>query len=295
MTTQQKKYKSQFTITLNKGPNHFSDKLHYEASKFPAGEIHVKIREDFKHSREHYESILIHGDIRSSDNIMELLTLKDALDRHLKWMDSTVGEINLEIGYVPYGRQDRVANVGESLSISVFARLLNSANFDKVFVTDPHSDVSTSLIDNCIVRDQSNFARKVILSICDPKATNNDNVECMIVIPDVGSYKKLEPFARSVLSPSVQFYKTRNTETGEITGTKSDNLNNVTNVRNFFIIDDICDGGRTFIEIAKVIREQYKGDDYKIHLIVSHGIFSKGKEVFDGLIDSVHAIYDWSV
>jgi len=40
------------------------------------------------------------------------------------------------------------------------------------------------------------------------------------------------------------------------------------------IIDDICDGGRTFVELAKVIKENQS--DAKIYLIVTHGIFSAG-------------------
>jgi ribose-phosphate pyrophosphokinase len=46
------------------------------------------------------------------------------------------------------------------------------------------------------------------------------------------------------------------------------------------IIDDICDGGRTFIEIAKILKEEKK--DIKISLIVTHGIFSAGlKELYE--------------
>jgi len=45
--------------------------------------------------------------------------------------------------------------------------------------------------------------------------------------------------------------------------------------RDVIIIDDICDGGATFINIAKILTgyKEFKG---KIYLIVTHGIFSKG-------------------
>ena len=42
-----------------------------------------------------------------------------------------------------------------------------------------------------------------------------------------------------------------------------------------YIIDDICDGGRTFIALAEEIRKRNVG---KINLIVSHGILSYGEE-----------------
>ena len=51
------------------------------------------------------------------------------------------------------------------------------------------------------------------------------------------------------------------------------------------IIDDICDGARTFINIAKAIREKQK--DCELYLIVTHGIFSAGfgelSQYFDGI------------
>ena len=44
--------------------------------------------------------------------------------------------------------------------------------------------------------------------------------------------------------------------------------------KKFLIVDDICDGGRTFVEIAKSIREKFP--EAEVYLIVTHGIFSSG-------------------
>ncbi|UUZ75448.1 hypothetical protein LP414_27415 [Polaromonas sp. P1(28)-13] len=65
--------------------------------------------------------------------------------------------------------------------------------------------------------------------------------------------------------------KTRDTLTGKITGTAvySQDVGN----RDFLILDDICDGGRTFLELAKELRKLTTG---KLYLYVSHGIFSQG-------------------
>ena len=60
--------------------------------------------------------------------------------------------------------------------------------------------------------------------------------------------------------------------------------------KSVLIADDICDGGRTFIELAKVLKERGAAH---IHLHVTHGIFSKGKAVFEGLIDTVTSTYDY--
>ena len=56
----------------------------------------------------------------------------------------------------------------------------------------------------------------------------------------------------------------------------------------FYIVDDICDGGRTFIEIAKYLKEADSIDSSRIHLMVTHGFFTKGLGVFDGLIDHIY-------
>jgi ribose-phosphate pyrophosphokinase len=55
--------------------------------------------------------------------------------------------------------------------------------------------------------------------------------------------------------------------------------------KDYIIIDDIIDGGQTFINIAKELKSKpLKG---KIYLIVTHGIFSKGfaelSQYFDGI------------
>jgi ribose-phosphate pyrophosphokinase len=76
--------------------------------------------------------------------------------------------------------------------------------------------------------------------------------------------------------------KQRDPSTGKISTTtvNSPDLTGKTAV----ITDDICDGGATFIGIAKQLRSL---NCQNIILYVTHGIFSKGLIVFDGLIDQV--------
>ena len=42
----------------------------------------------------------------------------------------------------------------------------------------------------------------------------------------------------------------------------------------YIIVDDICDGGRTFIELAKAIHGSRPTAE--VYLVVTHGIFSNG-------------------
>jgi ribose-phosphate pyrophosphokinase len=73
--------------------------------------------------------------------------------------------------------------------------------------------------------------------------------------------------------------KSRNLMTQEITDTSFDG--DVTN-RNVLVVDDICDGGRTFIQLGKKLREQ---GCKELSLLVTHGIFSYG-------VDELMKIYD---
>ena len=104
----------------------------------------------------------------------------------------------------------------------------------------------------------------------------------VMVIPDMGAYKKafeligklpqgLKPVGVTVCT------KHRNMNTGEITGTAIVDGRELIKGHHCVIIDDICDGGRTFEEIGKLISLFHP---LSLSLIVSHGIFSQGLRPF---------------
>jgi phosphoribosylpyrophosphate synthetase len=55
--------------------------------------------------------------------------------------------------------------------------------------------------------------------------------------------------------------------------------------RDILIVDDICDGGATFIELAKIIKPM---NPSSLTLFVTHGIFSKGFEPLYEFIDKIY-------
>lgn len=56
-------------------------------------------------------------------------------------------EVVLNMMYIPYSRMDReIPEGGQLFSLKYFADIINGCNFDKVNVLDPHSDVSTQLL-----------------------------------------------------------------------------------------------------------------------------------------------------
>lgn len=249
-------------------------KLKPEFFQFPGGEYQVKIRDikpPIPQGCVEVVAFMLNGDT------MPLLLLMDAIKRKFA---GNITKMTLRLPYLPYARQDRVMNDGESLAVKVFADSINSIGFDEVFVHDVHSDVGSAVINNCINVPQWVF---VGYSIFD-KVRETD----CLVVPDAGASKRCLKFAQKTnISYVVRADKVRSVETGEITGTEV--YGDVT-ACNCLITDDICDGGRTFIELAKVLKER---GAKSITLLVTHGIFSKGKGVFDGLIDEVIAIHDY--
>jgi ribose-phosphate pyrophosphokinase len=174
---------------------------------------------------------------------------------------------------MPFGRQDRVAVEGESLSIEVMASIINSLEAKRVIVTDPHSDVTPALIKNCVVIDQCDIFKPYFLG----------KTGFYLVSPDGGALKKIFKLVKQVDCHGViECSKSRDVKTGEITGViaHADDLSG----KDCYIIDDICDGGKTFIEIAKVLKSKNCG---RVTLMVSHGLFTKGLSVFDGYIDAI--------
>jgi ribose-phosphate pyrophosphokinase len=180
--------------------------------------------------------------------------------------------------YLPYARQDRWMAENEPFSLKVFCQLLNSLKFNRVTIWDPHSDVAPALIDNCRVVPQWEIAKRVI------PQEYFDDPQVLFVSPDAGAYKKL---SKLIGADSRIVIGTKNRDVqGKITHTNVfyaglNKLQGSTCV----IVDDICDGGRTFIELAKALRMH---GVFRVILYVTHGIFSNGFEELSKPIDQIY-------
>lgn len=261
--------KGTFHVELNR-----REEITYSSLRFSGGEIQVKILSDFAGDPPNFEppTINITAHLTSSDKIMELAMLVDALRR---WVNYYPVEIALICPYLPYARQDRVCDAGESLALKVMCEMINAMNFASVQVWDVHSDVSLALLNNVTNVPPQHFVGKMQLLDDGPKP--------VLVAPDAGAMKKIGAVAKELGLEMVRADKIRSTHDGSITGTKV--YSNHIGDRDFLIVDDICDGGRTFLELAKELKPLTDG---KVFLYVTHGIFSKGLEVFDGLIDHIY-------
>lgn len=199
-----------------------------------------------------------------------------ALCQHKQMLDRKNWHGDLMYPYLPYARQDRWMTEGESFSLRIFCQLLNSQNFRKVIIWDAHSDVGPALINNCLVIPQWKLATQ-----CIPFEYLADE-STVFVSPDAGAYKKVSQLIKDDKRIAI--------------GVKHrDALGNIVHTdvfspvdlegRSCVIVDDICDGGRTFIELAKALRA--KGAKH-VALYITHGIFSKGFDELEKYIDRIY-------
>lgn len=246
--------------------------VHVRQWKFPGGEVGVDAQVGSSpFPRDTKNSIRIDAHLHSSDDVMALLLTVDALRR-----EYVRAPLRLFIPYVPYARQDRVVNAGESLSIAVMAKLINSCGFAEVVITDPHSPVTSALIDNVRVVSQTSVFGRI--------HKNWDS--WIIVAPDQGATKKCEEFAKARNAAGVVTCdKRRDLLTGKITGLELIRGGSYVFGSNLLVLDDICDGGRTFTELAQLLRPMKPA---KLELAVTHGIFSKGFNVVGDVYDKVY-------
>ncbi|ASV43508.1 ribose-phosphate pyrophosphokinase [Vibrio phage JSF12] len=211
-------------------------------------------------------------------DLVLLAILKEAVDSLVRENHRQLVPVTLFLPYVPDARADRRFEYGGSHNLKVVANLINAMGFSQVTVLDPHSDVVEGLIDNVSVLKQYHGLRWVMGQV--RHALGSDFVLCA---PDLGAAKKIEEVAKKLQVDYVQAIKIRDVQTGRII--KSDLLPKEVSTKSVLIVDDICDGGATFVGIAEALRE--RGFE-KIGLYVSHGIFSKGLGVFEGHIDHIY-------
>jgi ribose-phosphate pyrophosphokinase len=115
---------------------------------------------------------------------------------------------------------------------------------------------------------------------------NDAQERICLVSPDAGAYKKIFDVAKEFgINRIITANKVRDIKTGNIIRTEVPTLDQHADLK-YVIIDDICDGGRTFVELAKAMKESRP--TAKIYLIVTHGIFSAG---FDTLNQYFEGIY----
>lgn len=262
-----------------------TSEIRYKISRFPDGQQSIRLNDVRRFDNVHIEIV---SRLNSFMDLELIICAKKALDN--------LGATSVSL-YTPYflgARSDRKFEVGSIHYLKdVICPIVNSLDFKYVKVLDPHSDVLEACLDSIVKVTNYSFLKEAFSKI-DNK--NGAQKRVCLVSPDAGAYKKIFDVAKHFgISNIITATKVRDLITGNIVHTEVP-VPESDDVFKYVIVDDICDGGRTFIEIAKTIKNTKPNAE--IYLIVSHGIFSAGftqlGEYFKGIYctNSVRDIED---
>jgi len=197
--------------------------------------------------------------------------------------------ISLVLPYFPGARQDRVCNEGESLTVKVYADMINRCNFDAVYILTPHSDVTPALINNVELLDDLVYAEKAVADIYQKTGVNS----FMIICPDAGAGKRIEKIVKHLKATFATFHnfdvvnceKVRDLATGELQSFKVHADDRNLSEYNCIIFDDIVSMGGTFIGLNSKLKEV---GAKRVYLSVSHADCLKGVVKMCGEFDGVY-------
>jgi ribose-phosphate pyrophosphokinase len=169
---------------------------------------------------------------------------------------------HLILPWIPGARQDRINPNGDVLfTLKSIATMLNERNINHVWVLDPHSDVAPALIQRCHVWHSDVLAHHPLIADVSYNG---------VIAPDSGAEKRARRWANRLAVPLYHAGKRRDVTTGKLTGFWCEPLM----AGHYLVVDDICDGGGTFIGLADAICVQEPL--VRLSLFVSHGLFTNG-------------------
>jgi ribose-phosphate pyrophosphokinase len=243
----------------------------YRISKFPDGQQTIDIEGTVS------DTVVIRSRMQSFMDVELIICANQALK------NMGVKHVGLYVPYFIGARSDRKFQLGGINYLKqVICPIINSQKFFSVTVLDPHSDVLEACLDNYNKVDNIVLVKFALTQIDN---RNDARERICLVSPDAGAYKKIFDVAQHFqIENIITANKVRDIKTGKILRTEIPTLDQHKNL-SYVIIDDICDGGRTFIELAKAIKGSRP--TAKIYLVVTHGIFSAGfgqlAEYFEGI------------
>lgn len=237
---------------------HLHTGAHIRFTLFPDNQPHIQLLEV-----EAGDEVQVIADLTSSVKLIHLLQTANAIDH--------AGAIKkqLVIPYLLGARYDRLMQPGDSLDLEVMAGLINSCGFPEVVLFDVHSAKAVSLIRNAV-----SISNKIMVQAYRAE-------DAVLICPDAGAALKTGKYMEwnNGISEIVYCEKKRDLATGRITLTVNEPER--CTGRPCVIIDDICDGGATFLAIADQVRPS------DLTLVVSHGIFSKGFALLEQKFDRI--------
>ena len=217
----------------------------YTISTFPDGEPYIKLEEFSRR-----EEVNVITRITSPFELFRLMQVGNILNRHgVVW--------NVYITYLMSSRMDRVMSFQEPFSLEIVAECINNLKPSFVELLCPHSDRVYNLISNCSYTEYP---------------FNYEDLETYdyICYPDKGAAERYKYLVEDQ-SRIITCTKVRDPQTGQLSGFQVSNPEIYKGAgMSICVIDDLCDGGGTFIGIAQKLREL--DPNVKLSIKITHAV-----------------------
>jgi ribose-phosphate pyrophosphokinase len=169
------------------------------------------------------------------------------------------------IPYMGYARQDKQFLSGEVITMSVVAKMLQSAGAKKVIVVDIHSNTALNHFNIptenvSAVPELANYFKK--LNLKNP----------LVVSPDVGGSSRSKKFASLLKTDFIVLKKHRDRKTGRVSiqTAKVD-----VQGKDLILVDDIISTGDSIIKAAQFLKKQ---KCKRVFVACTHGLLMEGAE-----------------
>lgn len=251
----------------------FYKDVHWKSFGYPGGERQSRLTEfgiNSLNSIKMGDVVRINTRIKSSDDLMDILLLANAIQSERPYTN-----LLLSVPYLPYGRADRRFTAGDCLGLQMFYDLICEAGYTGVTTLDAHNSNATPNSGLVLVNTDPT---EYILTAINAFAKQCNMHKVIVLYPDAGAAARYILPAQTgcntfgIEVKTLNCTKKRDPATGAFLGFEVPDLSEF-DASPVLIVDDICDGGGTFLGIAKEL------DNYPINnlgLYVTHGIFSKG-------------------
>jgi ribose-phosphate pyrophosphokinase len=252
-------------LTTRIGPGFLTTPT-FEAMRFPAGEAHIKVANENAAKAALTEVCRVYG--ADGNDLFTVAMWADACRRRADARqtanpDAPPNRMILQLPYLPGARADHPEFV--PLGAQVYADFINSLGVDEVVCFDPHSPVMPSMIHNIRVFDSARLVRRHVVGRADQDVRPQRYAG--IIAPDAGAVARAQRVADACHLPLYQALKHRNPDTGKLSEFSCEPL---PSTGRFLVVDDICDGGGTFMGLAATTGLPPD----RLGLYVSHGVFS---------------------
>jgi ribose-phosphate pyrophosphokinase len=233
--------------------------------RFGDGEIRAKINENIRG----VDVFIVQSTQPPAENLMELLILIDTCFR------ASAARITCVVPYYGYARQDRKDQPRVPITAKLVAKLIDTAEADRVLTMDLHSTQIQGFFD---IQADNLFAAPVMLDYFKKK----NLTDLTIVSPDVGSIKMCRAFAKRFNADLAIVDKRRSDKD------QSELMNLIGEVegRNCVLLDDMISSAGTLCGAADEIHSR---GAKAIIAAATHPVFSANacERVMESHIDEV--------